>query len=355
MQQPRSPGDLTVPPWSARSSARSIEPRVGLLLLAAVVLAGCGIGSASDDTVRVYSGRHYDLEEAFEQFAEETGIGVEFLYGGDAELRERLAAEGEDTQADVYMAVDAANLALAAEQGLFQPLESDALEQAIPDALRDPQGRWFGLSRRARTIVYSTERVDPAQLSTYEDLADERWAGRLCLRNSTNVYTQSLVASLIAHHGKAGARDIVAGWIDNDAEIINSDVRIIDAIDSGACDVGVTNHYYLARMVEEQDDLDVGLVWANQDGRGTHVNVSGAGVTRDADHPELAAALIEWLATDGQEAFVAGNHEYPANPDVAPGALIASWGEFRADELNAGEYGSLNGEAIRLMDEVGYQ
>lgn len=325
-------------------------------VLLGMVLSGCALASGADeDTVRVYSGRHYDLEEAFEQFAEETGISVEFLNGDDAELRERLAAEGDDTEADVYMAVDAANLALAAEQSLFQPLESPTLDEAVPASLRDPQGRWFGLSRRARTIVYNPQRVDPEELSTYEDLADARWAGRVCMRNSTNVYTQSLVASLIAHHGKEEARSIVGGWVDNDVEIINSDVRIIDAIDSGACDVGVVNHYYLARMLEEEGELDVALMWANQEERGTHVNVSGAGVTRHADQPELAQTLIEWLATDGQKAFVSGNHEYPANPDEDPDPLIAQWGDFRADELNAAEYGALNGEAIRLMDEVGYR
>ena len=349
------------------ASSGSIVPATGLaarrrtvsalcMLLLGVILSGCAIASGSEeDTVRVYSGRHYDLEEAFEQFAEETGISVEFLYGDDAELRERLAAEGDDTEADVYMAVDAANLALAAEQDLFQPLESTALDEAVPASLRDPQGRWFGLSRRARTIVYHPQRVDPEDVSTYEDLADGRWAGRVCMRNSTNVYTQSLVASLIAHHGTEGARAIVGGWVDNDVEIINSDVRIIDAIDSGACDVGVVNHYYLARMLEEEAGLDVALMWANQEERGTHVNVSGAGVTRHADHPELAQTLIEWLATQGQQEFVYGNHEYPVNPEVDPDPLIARWGDVRADDLNAAEYGSLNGEAIRLMDEVGYR
>lgn len=324
-------------------------------LLVAVGATGCDMASGSDDTVRVYSGRHYDLEAAFEQFSEETGISVEFLFGGDAELRERLAVEGADTQADVYMTVDAANLALAAEQGLFQPLSSSTLEEAVPSSLRDPEGRWFGLSKRARTFVYHPDRVDPAELSTYEDLADPRWEGRLCMRNSTNVYTQSLVASLIAHHGEEGAREIVGGWVDNDVDIINSDVRIIDTVASGGCDVGLVNHYYVARLLEDEPDLDAEVHWANQQGRGTHVNISGAGVTAEADNPELAQRLIEWLATDGQESFVSGNHEYPVNPAVDPDPLIAEFGEFAADELNAAEFGQLNDEAVRLMDEVGYE
>lgn len=325
------------------------------VLLLAVAAAGCDIAAGSDDTVRVYSGRHYDLEAAFEQFSQETGISVEFLFGGDAELRERLNVEGADTQADVYLTVDAANLALAAEQGLFQPLSSPTLEEAVPSSLRDPEGRWFGLSKRARTIVYNPERVDGAELSTYEDLADPRWEGRLCMRNATNVYTQSLVASLIAHHGRDRAREIVGGWVDNDVDIINSDVRIVDTIDAGGCDVGIVNHYYVARVLEDEPDLDVAVHWANQQGRGTHVNISGAGVTAQADNPELAQRLIEWLATEGQEPFVSGNHEYPVNPEVDPDPLIAEFGEFKADELNAAEFGQLNDEAVRLMDEVGYE
>lgn len=325
------------------------------LLVSALAVAGCSIARGDDDTVRVYSARHYDLEQAFTQFAEETGISVEFLYGSDAELRERIVAEGEDTLADVYMTVDAGNLYLAAEQGIFQPIESEALADAVPEHLRDPQGRWFGLSLRARTIMYAPDRVDPSELSTYGALADPRWEGRLCMRRSTNVYTQSLVASLIAHHGYDGALAIVRGWVDNGVEILNNDIEILETIAAGGCDVGITNHYYLARLLEEDPDLPVEPFWANQTGHGVHVNISGAGVTEHADDPELAIELLEWLATDGQEAFVEGNHEYPVNPDVEPGELIAGFGPFDADTLSAAEFGSLNEEAVRLMDEAGYE
>lgn len=333
----------------------STTRRALVLAVLALAVGGCGMAAGDEDRVRVYSGRHYDLEQAFEAFAEDTGVKVDFLYGGDAELRERLEVEGSDTQADVYMTVDAANLARAAEHGLLQPLSSSELEEAVPASLRDPQGRWFGLSMRARTIVYNPEQVDPEALSTYEALAKPKWDGRLCMRNSTNVYTQSLVASLIAHHGEDRAREIVGGWVDNDVEIINSDVRILDAIDAGQCDVGITNHYYLARLLEDESDLNVEVFWANQEGRGAHVNVSGAGVTTHADNPKLAERLIEWLATEGQKTFVYGNHEYPANPDVDPDPLVADFGDFSADDLNAAEYGELNDEAVRLMEEVGYE
>lgn len=337
-----------------RGTTNMTKTLLGVAALA-LLATGCGLSAADEDTVRVYSGRHYDLEEAFEQFAAETGTSVEFLFGGDGELRERLAAEGEDTQADIYMTVDAANLSLAAQQGLFQPIDSEELEEAVPANLRHPDGLWFGLSMRARTLVYNPERVDRSELSTYEDLTDPRWQGRLCMRNSTNAYTQSLVASLIAEHGYDDALAIVEGWVANDVEIINSDVRIIDTVDAGGCDVAIANHYYLARMLEEEPDLSAEVFWANQDGRGTHVNISGAGVTRHADDPELATQLLEWLATEGQEEFVHNNHEFPVNPDVAPNDLVASWGSFDVDQLGASVYGDLNAEAIRLMDEAGYE
>ncbi len=336
--------------------ARVLRP-AGLAALAAVVLTGCGLASADGPTVRVYSGRHYELEEAFEQFAEETGVSVEFLFGSDAELRERIQAEGENTQADVYMTVDAGNLHLAAAEDVFQPVESDALDEAVPDNLQHPDGLWFGLSQRLRTIVYHPDRVDPSELSTYEALAEPQWEGRLCMRNAPNVYTQSLIASLIAHHGYEQARDLVAGWVDNDVQILGSDIQILETIAAGGCDVGITNHYYLARLLEDDPDLPVDLFWANQDGRGVHANVSGAGVTRHADNPDLGAQLLEWLATEGQGVFVDGNHEYPVNPEVEAEPLIREeFGtDFVVDDLNASEYGSRNADAIRLMAEVGYE
>lgn len=332
--------------------------RTLLAVLFTIVLAATAsaCSSSDDQVVRVYSGRHYDLEPAFEQFSEQTGIAVEFLTGSDAELRERIAAEGEDTQADVYMTVDAGNLAIAAEEGLFQPLDSPVLDEAVPANLRDPEGRWFALSLRARTIVYDPEALDPDEVpGTYEELAEPEWEGRVCLRNSSNVYQQSLVASLIASLGREQALEVVRGWADN-AEIMANDVEIIEAIDAGRCEVGIANHYYLARLLADDADLGVALTWANQDDRGTHVNISGAGVTRYADDPDLAQQLIEYLATDGQSLFVDGNHEYPANPAVEPEQLIATeFGtDFERDPLDAATFGALNADAVRLMDEAGY-
>jgi iron(III) transport system substrate-binding protein len=324
-------------------------------LLASLALTCCGLVDAlsSGDAVGVYSGRHYDLEEAFTAYAEETGNDIEFLFGGDAELRERLRTEGEETLADVFMTVDAANLELAAAEGLLQPMDSEVLS-GLPSNLFHPARLWVGLSKRVRTIMYHPDRVDPAELSTYEDLANPRWAGRLCMRNSNNTYTQSLVASLIYHHGYAGALEIVEGWVANDTEIMSNDIQILETIAAGGCDVGITNHYYLARLLEDDPDFPVRPFWANQEEHGVHVNISGAGVTIHAHNPELAVDLIEWIATEGQEEFVYGNHEYPVNPDVAPPPMVADWGEFREDSLNAAEFAALNADAIRLMNEAGY-
>lgn len=329
------------------------RPLLALLVVAlAAGLVACT--DSDDDIVRVYSGRQYDLEQAFEEFTEETGVEVEFLFGDDAELRERINAEGEDTLADVYMTVDAGNLALAADEGIFQPIESDELEAAVPANLRDPDGLWFGLSQRVRTIVYHPDRVDPSELSTYAALAEPQWEGRLCLRRSTNVYTQSLVGSLIANEGEERALEIVTGWADN-ATILNNDTAILENIEAGTCDAGITNHYYLARILADDPDFPVEIFWADQEGRGAHANISGAGVTANADNPELATQLLEWLATTGQEVFVEGNNEYPVNPDVAPGPIISEFGDFTVDPLNAAEYGRLNPDAIELMAEAGYE
>ncbi|HXV70280.1 MAG TPA: extracellular solute-binding protein [Acidimicrobiia bacterium] len=325
------------------------------ILLVPLLVGGCGVVDAfgGSDTVRVYSGRHYDLEEAFGEYAAETGVDVEFLYGGDAELRERLRTEGEDTLADVFMTVDAANLQVAADQDLLQPMDSDVVA-GLPENIVHGEQLWVGLSKRVRTIMYNPDRVDPSELSTYEDLADPKWQGRLCMRHSNNVYTQSLVASLIYHHGYEGAREIVKGWVANDTQILSNDIVILETIAAGGCDVGITNHYYLARLLADDPEFPVQPFWANQEGRGVHVNISGAGVTAAADNPDLAVDLIEWLATDGQESFVYGNHEYPVNPDVEPPPVVREWGTFKEDTLNAAEFASLNADAIRLMNEAGY-
>ncbi len=345
---------------------RALAVLAGFLLL---VTAGCltveqkpaeeeGVAEAREKgVVYVYSARHYgQMEPVFEEFMKETGIEVRFTFGKDAEIRERLKAEGRFTPADVYIAVDAGNLWLAAQEGLLQPVESEVLERNIPANFRDPENRWFGLTMRVRTLVYNTERVSPEELSTYEDLADPRWKDRLCLRPSTKVYTQSLVSSLIAAHGEDKAEEIVRGWVENNPRFIDSDTRIIETVAAGGCDVGVVMHYYLARLLDRNPDLPVRIFWANQEDRGVHVNIVGAGVTRYAKNRDEAVKLIEWLSSEkGQRLFADGNFEYPINPEVEPHPLVKGWGEFRIDPINVAEYGRLQAKAIHLMERAGYR
>jgi iron(III) transport system substrate-binding protein len=331
----------------------------GLALSA--TLSGCGflgIGGDAPGDIQVYSARHYDLEDAFVEFEEETGLSVDFIYGDDSELLERLKAEGDESPADLFVTVDAGNLASAADQGELAPVRSDVLEESIPEQYRDSEDRWFGLALRARTVAYNPDNVDPSEFDTedtYAGLTDPKWQGRLCMRDSTEAYTQSLVASLIDLHGRQRTLEIVEGWLANDVEIMSNDILLLEALDAGTCDVSIVNHYYYARELEEKPDLDVELFWASQDGAGTHVNISGAGLVRSSDAPQKAQRLLEWLASDGQSAFVGGNHEYPVNPGVAPDDVVAGFGDFKPMPLDAQAYGSLNAEAVDLLAEAGYE
>jgi len=336
-------------------SPRSPVPSAALVGLA-LTASGCGVTSGlGEDSLQVYSARSYGAEQAYRQFTEDTGIEVEFLNGNDAELRERLEAEGEDSPADVYLTVDVANLSLAAEQDLLQPVESPSLKKSVPAPLRDPEGRWYGLSERARVIIYDEDEVDPSQLSTYAALGDSRWQGELCLRTSTSAYTQSLVASFIAHDGEDAAAEVVEGWMANDPEIFANDNEIVRTVGAGGCSVAITNHYYVARELAEDPDLGVGVFFPDQSGNGTHVNISGAGVTRHADDVPQAQRFLEWLAADGQSLFVDGNFEYPVNRSVEPVEVLAELGDFRRDDLNVGELGTHNADAVQVLTDAGYR
>lgn len=305
--------------------------------------------------VNVYTSRHYGVEPVFDRFTEETGIEVRFTTGADALLRERLKAEGANTPADVFIAVDAGNLWLAAEDGLLASVDSQTLQDNIPAELRDAENRWFGLTQRVRTILYHPDRVSADDLSTYEALADPQWKGRLVMRPSTHSYTQSLVSSLIAEHGEARAEEIVRGWVANEPILIDSDTEILKSLAAGRGDVAITNHYYLGRLLEEDPAFPIQLFWANQADRGAHVNVSGAGVTANAPNRENAIALIEWLSGEGQEMFAGTNHEFPANPAAPVHPIITEFGEYTADPLAKEELGRLQSQAVELMNRVGYQ
>jgi iron(III) transport system substrate-binding protein len=338
-----------------RKPSSRVITLVGLLAIA-LVGAGCGGDAGRNDgaqTVTVYTSRTYGVEPVFAAFTEATGIEVRFTSGKDPELRERLAAEGKNTAADVVMMSDAANTELAAEAGLLAPLSSSVLEGAIPSELRGDDGTWFALSRRARVPMWSTERVSEPP-ADYADLGDPKWAGRLCLRPSTHPYTQSLVASLILHLGPERATEIVQSWVSNDPLFIDSDTDILKAIEAGDCDVALANSYYLGRLLSTNPDFPVALSWPEQGSTGAHVNTATAGVATHAAHPAAAQRLIEWLATDGQAQFAEANFEFPANPKVSPNEIIAGFGEFIADNDAVRSLGGLNSQAVELLSRAGY-
>jgi iron(III) transport system substrate-binding protein len=334
-----------------------LRKRLPLLAAGLLALLGTGLAQAADP-VTVYSARNEELiKPLFERFTAETGVPVRYITDKEGPLLARLRAEGKNTPADMLITVDAGNLWQAAESGVLAQLSSKTLEQNIPEHLRDPKGRWYGLSVRARTMVYSPERVKPEQLSSYEDLADPRWKGRLCLRTSKKVYNQSLVAMLIARHGEKKTEEIVRGWVNNLATApFANDTALIEAIAAGQCDVGIVNTYYLGRMQKQNPDLPVKLFWAGQQGPGAHVNVSGAGITQHAPNAEQAQRLLEWLSTpEAQELFAGLNLEFPANPDVSVHPLVKQWGSFKPDVINVSEAGRLQPQAVMLMDRAGYR
>ena len=332
---------------------------VFLGLAAAAPPAALADGHADDPvTLTIYSARKAHLiEPILEAYTESSGVRFELLTGKPGPLLERLAAGNGDNRVDVLLTVDAGNLWHAAERGLLAPLESEILTGAVPAALRDPGNRWFGLSRRARTIAYNPTRTGPGELSTYEDLAGPKWRGRLCLRTSKKVYNQSLVATLIAHHGEEETEKVVRGWVANlAADPFSNDTKTLQAVAAGRCDAAIVNTYYYGRLMRKEPGLDLALFWPNQDAQGVHVNVSGAGVTARARHPDAARRFLEWLAQpEAQALFASLNLEYPVREDLPPAPAVAAWGEFRGDAVNLSEAGRLQAAAVRLMDRAGYR
>lgn len=306
----------------------------------------------------IYSARNEQLiKPLFDAYTEKTGTEIKFVTGDAGPLLARLEAEGARTPADMLITVDAGNLWQAAQTDLLTEVESDTLENNIPAHLRDPDNRWFGLSVRARTIAYNTGQVDPEELSTYQALGDSEWKDRLCLRTSKKVYNQSLVAMMIAREGEGETEEIVESWVANlAAPVFSDDTNLLKSMAAGQCDVGIVNSYYFGRLKSDNPDIPLALFWPNQNGQGVHVNVSGAGVTRHAKHPQAALEFLEWLSSEeAQNLFADGNLEYPANPEVEPAPLVASWGEFKQDTINVSQAGKLQVDAVMLMDRAGYE
>lgn len=339
-----------------------MHPQRTLMALAAVLLLTWQPAQSAE--VNLYSARKEALiKPLLDRFTERTGIEVNFVTGSADALLKRLESEGRNTPADLLLTTDAGRLYRALEAGVLQPIHSAALEAAIPAVYRDPQGHWFGLSVRARPIMYATERVDPATLSTYEALTGPQWKGRVCIRSSGNIYNQSLVAAMIETEGAEQAETWAGGLVANFAQPPRGGDRDqIRAVAAGQCDVAIANTYYLGTMVAGAGEADraaaakVAIFWPNQQGRGTHVNVSGAGVTRHARNRDEAVRLIEFLVSaEAQRWYAEVNHEYPVVSGIEPSELLTSWGDFKADSVSLEALGRNNAAALRIMDRAGWR
>lgn len=320
------------------------------------ILVSCTYEPA--DELTIYTSRQPQLiEPIVEKFSLETGIKVNFLSGNAQELMERIDVEGDNSPADIFMTVDAGVLWQAAERDIFSSTNSKILEENIPSYLRDPENKWFGLSKRARTIVYSNDQFNDNDFSTYEDLADPKWKGKLCLRTSKKVYNRSMMASMIDAYGFEKAKEVVTGWISNLAtEVFSNDTNALKAVSSGQCGLTIVNTYYLARLLDDPQYDNLTLFWANQSDRGVHVNISGAGIVKTSKNKQAATLLLEYLSSEkAQDFYASANKEYPVLDGATVHASIKDWGEFIEDNINVGKLGSLQKEAVFLAQEVGYK
>ena len=313
--------------------------------------------------VNVYTHRYYDTDKAlFKQFEEQTGIKVNVKSDDADKLIQLLVSEGENTKTDVLITVDAGRLHYARELDLLQPSTSDALAKQVPQTMRDPENYWHGLTQRARVVMYSKDRVDPATLSTYADLTDPKWKGKISIRSSSNIYNRSLLAAVIANEGREQAVEWAKGIVANMAQAPKGNDRDqIKNVALGTADLAIANTYYLGKLLTSDNELEreagqqVAVFFPDQDGRGAHVNVSGVGVIKHASNVENAIKLIEFLSSEpAQKELSDSNFEYPVNPAVQPSELLQSWGAFKADPLDLSELGKLNAEAVSVFEEAGW-
>jgi|TARA_B110000967_G_scaffold70902_1_gene73374 iron(III) transport system substrate-binding protein len=316
------------------------------------------------DALTIYSYRHYESDVLlFDKFTEQTGIEVKVVKSKAGALLERLKAEGDKTPADILITSDAGRLHQAREAGVLQPLKSPFLEQRVPANLRDPEGYWFGFTQRARVLVYAPDRVSEDELSTYEDLASAEWRGRLLVRSSANVYNQSLLSSMIDANGKQQALQWAKAVRKNMARPPQgSDRDQMRAVAAGLADVAIVNTYYLGLLANSDNQKDravaaqLKVFFPNQAARGTHVNVSGAGVVAGSDQVEAAQRFLEYLATDeAQSAFTGATYEYPVVSDIKWSPLLQQWGTFKADPISLARLGELNADAIRCFNQAGWE
>lgn len=331
-----------------------------LLLLITAVLVSCA-GEAEE--VNIYSGRHYRSDEdLFRRFTEETGIKVNLIKADSDQLIQRIALESDRSPADLFITADAGRIAQAVNQGLLQRVSSPYLSATVPNNLRDPDGYWYGLTKRARVVVYHRNRVDPADLTTYEDLTLPHWEGRILVRSSQSHYNQTLLASIIAANGYNGAKQWAQGLVNNMARPPQGNDRDqVKAVAAGNGDLAIVNTYYLGLLLrsanaeERQVAQQMGIFFPNQNDRGAHINVSAMGVTSSSKNRENAIRLIEFLlAVDAQEFLSSENFEYPVNPEAQWPDVLTNWGQFREDAANLTSLGNYLPEAMRIFNEAGW-
>ena len=335
---------------------------IACLFLAAVLPSAA---PAQDKVLNLYSSRHYETDEAlYTNFTKQTGIKINRIEGGEDAMIERIRNEGDKSPADVLITVDAGRLWRAEQLGLFQPVKSTVLESRLPAPYRHPDGLWFGFSARARVIAYSKERVKPGEVARYEDLAHPRWKGRICTRSAGHVYNLSLISSLVTTLGEAKTEEWARAVAANLAHAPRGgDTDQLKAVAAGECDLALSNTYYYVRLLKSQKPDEkavtekVGVILPNQQDRGTHVNISGAGVLKHAPNRSAAVRFLEYLASDGaQNYFANGNNEWPVVPSVTPdNAALASLGKFKTDALNVGAIGKNQPAAQKIADRSGFK
>ncbi|EIQ01995.1 ABC-type Fe3+ transport system, periplasmic component [Opitutaceae bacterium TAV1] len=343
---------------------RSVLAFAAPLLALAALFSGAASAARAAGEVNLYSHRHYEIDkEIFAGFTKRTGITVNVVQASADQLIERLRSEGDNSPADLLMTVDAGRLQRAKAAGLLRPATSPVLAAQVPAHLRDPDNQWHAVTVRARVIIYAKDRVKPAELSTYEALADPKWKGRLLVTSSRTVYNQSLLASIIAADG----RDAALAWARGiNANLARSpqggDRDQARAIAAGLADVAITNTYYIGLLRTSKDARDrqageaVEVFFPNQDGRGAHINVSAAGLTRSAKNPDNAIKLLEYLTSpEVQARFATANHEYPLSLDINASPVLRAFGPFKADERAVPQFGELNATAVELFNAAGWQ
>ncbi len=332
--------------------------------LTAALSAPAIVRAQAAQVLNLYSSRHYDTDEAlYTNFTAATGIRVNRIEAGPDALIERMRAEGANSPADVFVSVDAGRIERARELGLLAPVNSEVLASRVPASLRDPNGYWFGFSSRARVIMYNKDKVSPAELSTYEDLAHPKWKGRLLTRSSTAIYNQSLTGSILAANGEAATEAWARGIVANMARPPRGgDTDQFRACAAGEGDLAIANTYYLGNAIRKPQPADaavlekIAVFFPNQAGRGTHINISGGGLCTSSKNPQAAVRFLEYLVSEPAQRFLAdGNDEYPVVAGVAPPATIARFGSFKADQLNAGVFARNNAQALQIMDRVGWK